>query len=659
MSNAKSKILSHPWVIAVCNWLLVMAIFTLSRLFYYVTNLATYPDVTLSHLGEMLFCGVRFDMTALFYLNSVYLLMMLLPLRLRANRIYQRIALGFYWVPNIIAIIANCADMVYMQFTGRRTTIAFFSEFQHDSNLTRIFFTSMVQYWYVTLFALAMIALLIVLTRRSVDTNDARRPIVYYPTETLLLAVSVYFIVIGIRGGFGAFTRPITLSNALQYTNHPNETNIVLNTPFAIMRSSEGRVFPNLHYFEDEELESIMTPIHRTPYTVHCTPNTERKNVVVFILESFSKEYIGYFNHDLDSGSYEGYTPFLDSLAAHSLTFELSLASGRKSIDAMPSILSSIPSIIAPYILTPYSTNAVQSIASYLGERGWQTGFFHGAPNGSMGFLAYARSCGFDAYYGKDEYNNNADYDGYWAIWDEEFLQFYARTMSTMHEPFMTAVFTATSHHPFQVPKRYEGVFPQGTHPLHQCIGYTDNALRRFFDYAKTQPWYEHTLFVLTADHTNALTHPEYTNDKGRYEVPIIFFDPQMDETLRTRERHYPVAQADILPSVLEYLGYDAPYFAFGQDVIMHDKTIPYVVNYNNPVYQVFSDSLLLQFDGQNVTGLYDFRNDRMLQHNIKERSDEAEPQAMLRYLQATVQQYIQRMKENRLTADEDGSASR
>ena len=474
----------HPWVVAVTNWLLVMAIFTLSRLFYYMTNLSTYPDVTFSHLGELLFGGVRFDMTALFYLNSVYLLMMLIPLRIRANKIYRRIALGFYWVPNILAIAVNCADQVYMQFTGRRTTIAFFSEFENDSNLTHIFFTSAVQYWYVTLFALAMIALLIVLTRREVETNDARRPIVYYPTEALLFVVSVYFIVIGIRGGFGAFTRPITLSNALQYTNHPNETNIVLNTPFAIMRSSEGRVFPNLRYFEEDELEAIMTPIHRTPYTVHCTPYTERKNVVVFILESFSKEYIGYFNHDLDSGSYCGYTPFLDSLAAHSLTFELSLSSGRKSIDAMPSILSSIPSIIAPYILTPYSTNAVQSIASYLGERGWQTGFFHGAPNGSMGFLAYARSCGFDAYYGKDEYNNNADYDGYWAIWDEEFLQFYARTMSTMKEPFMTAVFTATSHHPFQVPKRYEGVFPQGTHPLHQCIGYTDNALRRFFDYA-------------------------------------------------------------------------------------------------------------------------------------------------------------------------------
>lgn len=651
-----NKCWKHPWTVAVSNWLLMMAIFTLSRLFYYLTNLSSYPDVTFSHLGELLFGGVRFDMTALFYLNSVYLLLMLVPLRIRANRIYQRIALGFYWVPNILAIIINCADMVYMQFTGRRTTIAFFSEFQNDSNLTHIFFTSAVQYWYVTLFALAMIVLLILLTRRHVETDDSRSPVTYYPTEALLFVVSVYFIVIGIRGGFGAFTRPITLSNALQYTNHPNETNIVLNTPFAIMRSSEGRVFPNLRYFEDDELETIMSPIHtgeRLPVS------GERKNVVVFILESFSKEYIGYFNHDLDSGSYQGYTPFLDSLASHSLTFELSLASGRKSIDAMPSVLSSIPMIISPYILTPYSTNTVQSIASYLGERGWQTGFFHGAPNGSMGFLAYARSCGFDAYYGKDEYNNNADYDGYWAIWDEEFLQFYGRTMSAMKEPFMTAVFTATSHHPFQIPKRYEGVFPQGTHPLHQCIGYTDNALRKFFDYAKTQPWYEHTLFVLTADHTNALTHAEYTNDKGRYEVPIIFFDPQMDETLRTRERHYPVAQTDILPSVLAYIGYDAPYFAFGQNVITQDKTVPYVVNYNSPVYQIFSDSLLLQFDGQEVTGLYNFRNDRLLQNNIKERCQEEEPQAMLRYLKATIQQYISRVRENRLTTNEDGSTRR
>ena len=469
-----SKVWKHPWVVAVCNFALVMAIFSLSRVFYFLTNQASYPDVTGSHFGELFVGGLRFDLTALLYLNSVYLLLQLLPLRLRQNKRYQQVAQWFYWIPNSLAIIVNCIDMVYMQFTGRRTTMAFFTEFQNEGNLAQIFLTSMVQYWYVTLFAIAMIVLLVLLTRRNVETDDKRHLIIYYISETAILLVSIYFVVIGIRGGFGAFTRPITLSNALAYTNHPNETNIVLNTPFAIMRSSEGKVFPDLQYFSPEEAEQIMTPLHAAQQG-----NMVQKNVVIIILESFSKEYLGH------------YTPFLDSLSSQALTFELSLANGRKSIDAMPSILSSIPMLITPYILTPYSTNDVGSLASYLGAKGWQTAFFHGAPNGSMGFQAYARSCGFEAYYGKDEYNNNADYDGYWAIWDEPFLQFFGQTMTTMQQPFMTTVFTATSHHPFQVPKQYEGVFPEGTHPLHKCIGYTDNSLRKFFDYAKQQPWYE------------------------------------------------------------------------------------------------------------------------------------------------------------------------
>ena len=241
MSLLKShiaKILSHPWVVAVSNWLLVMAVFSASRLFYYLTNLGTYPDVTASHLWEMMVGGLRFDLTASLYLNSVYLLMQLMPFRFRGNTVYQHVAQWFFWIPNSLAIAVNCADMVYMQFTGRRTTIAFFSEFQHDSNLARIFFTSAVQYWYVTLFGVAMIVLLVVLTRRRVTTDDSRKPIVYYATESVLFIVSIYLIVIGIRGGFGAFTRPITLSNALQYTNRPAEANIVLNTPFSLMRST-------------------------------------------------------------------------------------------------------------------------------------------------------------------------------------------------------------------------------------------------------------------------------------------------------------------------------------------------------------------------------------------------------------------------------------
>lgn len=624
------KIWKHPWVVAACNFALVMAIFSLSRVFYFLINQASYPDVGGSHLWELLYGGVRFDLTALLYLNSAYLVLELLPLHIRQQTIYQQVAKWFYWIPNSLGIVVNCIDMVYMQFTGRRTTVAFFSEFQNEDNLAGIFFAAVVQYWYVTLFCVAMIVLLVLLTRREVVTSDRRHLIIYYITETAILLVTVYFVVIGIRGGFGAYTRPITMSNALQYTNHPNETNIVLNTPFALMRSTEGQAFADVQYFSDEEAEQIMTPVHAAQ-----GGEMTKKNVVVFILESFSKEFMG------------KYTPFLDSLAAQSLTFELSLANGRKSIDAMPSILSSIPMLISPYVVTPYSTNEVSSIADCLRRKGYRTAFFHGAPNGSMGFQAYARSCGFEAYYGMDEYDGVPAFDGTWALWDEEFLQFFGRKMTEMQEPFMTAVFTASSHHPFRVPERYEGMFPEGTHPLHHCVGYSDYALLEFFAYAEQQPWYENTLFVLTADHTNGLTDTVYLNDKGRYEVPIIFFEPKMDEEVRTRTRKFPVGQTDIMPSILGYLGYDEAYFAFGEDVVTRNKTAPYVVNYNSPVYQIFSDSLLVQFDGKEVTAVYNFVKDRMLQENIK---DECETGEIVKYLKAYIQQYIHRMKENRLT---------
>ena len=641
----------HPWVCAAWNMLLVMAIYTLSRLFFYLISPDLFPDVTPSHLWEMLRGGMRFDLTAVLYLSSVYLLLTLLPLppKWRFNKAYQHVAKYFFIIPNLIGIAVNCIDMVYVRFTDRRTTITFFSEFQNDGNLLSIFLQGVKQYWYVTLFAFIMMAALIDLFRRPKNTNRQRpttndqRPItntpwLYYLRESVLFCLSVFFIVIGMRGGFGRYTRPITLSNALQYTNRPQETLLVLNTPFSLMRSTEGSIYTDPHYFESDELESIMTPIHQGPTTndQRQTINDQQPlNVVVFILESFATEHI------------HAYAPFLDSLMAQSVTWQYSFASGRKSIDAMPSVLSSIPMLIDPYVVTPYSTNAVSSIADCLGREGYTTAFFHGAPNGSMGFQAYARSAGFATYYGMDEYPNaQRDFDGTWAIWDEPFLQFYGQTMTSMPEPFMTAVFTASSHHPFKVPEQYEGVFPEGTQPLHQCIGYSDHALRQFFAYAQTQPWFEHTLFVITADHTNQLSQPEYTNALGLYRVPIVFYCPAL---LKPQIRTDIVSQTDIMPSVLGAVGYDKPYFAFGEDALTANKQHNYAVCYNHPVFQIMSDSLLMQFDGKQVTALYNYQADPLLQNPL---DPTQAPEDMVRYLKAYIQQYIHRMIANQLTTE-------
>ena len=91
-----------------------------------------------------------------------------------------------------------------------------------------------------------------------------------------------------------------------------------------------------------------------------------------------------------------------------------------------------------------------------------------------------------------------------------------------MKEPFMTSVFTASSHHPYNVPAEYQGRFPEGKLPMHKCIGYTDYALRRFFESASKQPWFANTLFVLTADHTNQSCRNVYETDLGVFSVPIV-----------------------------------------------------------------------------------------------------------------------------------------
>lgn len=637
------QIWKHPWMVGASNLLLVMVLYTISRLFFFWVNVDLYPNVSVSHLLEMLAGGLRFDLTALLYLNSLYLLFVLLPLpsTIRNHHNYISTAKWAFWVPNILGFIVNCMDIVYVRFTDRRTTCTVFTEFQNDGNLVSIIWQSMWQYWYVTLFGIALLTLLILCTRKQWHVATPRKTWVYYTAEIVLMLATIYFIVIGIRGGFGKYTRPITISNAMQYTNTPQETAILLNTPFSLMKSLENTMYIHPHYFNDEEIEELFSPIHTDE--IEENGRLGQVNVVVLILESFSKEYIGFYNQHIDG--YNGFTPFLDSLLAQSVTYTHSFASGRKSIDAMPSVLSSIPMLIEPYIVTPYSTNAVSSLAACLKEEGYATAFFHGAPNGSMGFQAYARSAGFEQYLGMDEYDGIEAFDGTWAIWDEEFLQYYARSMNQMKQPFMTAIFTASSHHPFRVPKQYEGVFPRGTQPIHQCVGYTDYSLREFFAYAKQQDWYENTLFVLTADHTNQVSLPEYATAKGIFEVPIAFYSPRWNQG--NLQIQGAVSQTDIMPSVLAYLGYNKPFFAFGEDILTQEKKHPYAVCYNHPVYQLLSDSLLLQFDGKEVCAVYNHQNDPMLQYNIAEQTN---TQEMETFLRAYIQQYIYRLTTNQLT---------
>ena len=311
---------------------------------------------------------------------------------------------------------------------------------------------------------------------------------------------------------------------------------------------------------------------------------------------------------------------------------------------------------VEPFFLTPAAMNDVSSIAGELKDKGYYSAFFHGAENGSMGFQAYARTCGFDDYFGRTEYNadkrfgGDNDYDGMWAIWDEPFLQFFATKMSEFKQPFVSAVFTASSHHPYKVPEKYKDVYPEEGIVIHKCIRYTDNAIRQFFEKARREPWYENTLFVITSDHTNLSDHAYYQTDLGGFCSPIIFFDPS--GTLKPGMRNAIAQHIDIMPTVLSYLGYDKPYVAFGCDLLTTADDDTWAVNYQGGIYQYVKGDYLLQFDGERSKALYRFRTDLLLKQNLVAKEPKV-ANAMELQLKAIIQSYMTRMNENKLTIKE------
>ena len=584
---------------------------------------------------------------------------MLIPLHYKEMRGWQMTAKWIFIIVNGVCIAANLADCVYFKYTMRRTTNTVFSEFSNEGNIGSIIGVEFLRHWYLVLLFVVMILAMWKCyfgggskkTLRRTSMPQGKGLLRYYIIQTLCFAIFIPLCICGMRGGATTAVRPITISNANQYVAHPQEAGIVLNTPFSLIRTIGKKVFEIPEYMSEQEMNALYSPLKNNQSSI-ISNQSSKKNVVILIVESFGREYIGGYNKWLDGGKYKGYTPFVDSLMQHSQTFLYSYCNGRKSIDGMPSILSGIPMFIEPFFLTPASMNDVSGIAGELKNKGYYSAFFHGAENGSMGFEAFARKTGFTDYFGRTEYNadkrfnGDKDFDGMWAIWDEPFLQFFATKMSEFKQPFVSAVFTASSHHPYKVPEEYKDIYKEEGIVIHKCIRYTDNAIRRFFDKAKTQPWYKNTLFVITSDHTNLSDHAYYQTDLGGFCSPIIFFDPSGD--MKPGMRNAIAQQIDIMPTILSYLGYDRPYVAFGCDLLTTTDEDTWAVNYLNGIYQYVKGDWLLQFDGQKAKALYRFRTDLLLKDNLLTKEPKI-VKDMERQVKAIIQSYMTRMVNNQL----------
>lgn len=602
-------------------------------------------DISSELLLKILLRGIQFDTTALLYVNLLFIVLSILPLWVNTGKIFQKILFYLYFFTNGLAYATNFIDMVYYPFSKSRLTTASWAVMENEQQKGTFLFTFLMMYWYMVVLFVVLMAIWIFLYKKvKITPQKVEKTLKYISSSVIGLIIIGLGTIAGIRGGdLAVASRPINILDASRYVSLSAHADAILNTPFTLIRTiGKNKGFKSYHFVNQEYITENIHPIKQYSHS-----QKKRPNIVIFILESFGREYWGSMNSERNIPNFKSYTPFLDSLAQHGYVFDNAYCNGRQSIHGMSSILAGIPTFQVAYTSSPYVNQPTQSIVSVCNELGYETSFFHSAPNGSMGFLGFSNILGYHNYYGKTEYSNDADFDGIWGIWDEPFFQFMNATISEKKNPFMATIFTVSSHHPFKIPQQYEGKFEKGTLEIHQCIGYTDYSIKRFFESAKKEKWFEDTIFVFTADHPNMNASDLYHQPITSTGIPILFYSPNK-ERVGVGKSSEIAQQIDIYPTLAHLIGYEKPFRSWGRS-LFSDKETPRAYISNTQYYQLMQGNYIYVMNTEGgISGIYDVK-DEGLKKNILGIEENTEINKGINDLQAFMQDYMDRIIHKKL----------
>lgn len=560
-----------------------------------------------------------------------FIVLMLLPTEARWKRWYRIVCETLYILPWLVVLVAKGADSAYFQYTYRMLSNEIFTYLGNSGPMDKLIPHFMVNYWYAWVFGIIIVVAFLLLNHRI--RLAPRNQYTVMSNEWIGLGAGLLVAWFLLRGGFGHF---IQLTDAANYCQ-PKNIPVVSNSGYNIFRTLFQPQLEAHEYMPQKEADSLFNPeisaigTAITDSSAVDTLQPQPKNIVLIIVESLGQEYLGCYNSQPNADTR---TPFLDSLARHSTVFQ-GRANGKRSIEGITALLTGIPTLMnVPFVNCTYRNDSIAGIPTVLNRHGYHTAFFHGSHNGVMDFDKVCNRIGFHEYLGLNEFKADSksreeDFDHVWGVFDEPFLQYVVRHTSTFKEPFLTTVFTVTSHDPFPLPEKYKDRFLEGKHPILKCVEYMDNSLRKFFDEARKQPWFDNTLFIITADHSGPGLSPEYLDYDGSYRIPMIVYDPQnnignVDDII--------VQQTDLFPSLVRFLGFDDPVVAFGQN----DIDCGWQVYFGNDYFCMVSNNP---------------RNPKQHDITILCGSQEIGSAENIRFLKAVVQQYFLRVMNNKLIA--------
>lgn len=615
---------------------LLLGIHLALRLGFWLYNQAEFARISFREACWIFIRGLQQDWVSLLLVNGPVLFLLLIMAWVTppvARRTLRFIARGFFIIGNSAAVGLNCVDIGYYRFGKHRANLDL--DFVIRDSLPS-FKSVLGGYAPLLLLFIVLVFVVVRIARLLPDTGTDRRATTRSAIFLFLRQALLILVVLFSFGwiGSGRPVMPSTPLLSIPPITLPIAQNSFLTLAYSYLHHSHE--LRPVNYLPGDEAARLAPTSNRLSPPAQ---DTGRKNVVLFILESFSRCYL------IPGDPQKANTPFLDSLLRKSLFFPHSFANGFTSNQGIVAILGGLPALMdEPFFYSEYANTPLRSIGNILREKHYNTNFFMGAGRDHFGFGTFAHMAGLDHTYWQNDFNDERAYDGNWGIFDEPFFQYGAHLLSEKQEPFFGVFFTISAHPPFTIPEQLRPRFadPAKT-PAQQSIAYVDYALRGFFNTCRDKPWFRNTLFVFCADHW---LDPNFGNTPfsclNVCTIPMFIFDPAHD---KGDWRQTVAGQVDLAPTVLDKLGYRGTYTGFGRSLL--DTTIAdsdrYVINRLGETYQLITDEYILGFDiAQDKSSyLYHYAIDSACKNDLLKRGDgEPARKRLEKLVRANIQSY-------------------
>lgn len=551
---------------------LTIAFYTLFRIIAYFKYRSLYVNKTGGQILLAFVKGLRFDFSIVLQAFAAPIGLLALPLPWVEDPRWRAVWLGLMLIVTIAMIFVLAADLIYFGDVQRHLT----NEILMVGNDIEEG-TSMVLRGYIPELAafLATSAGLTWLYWTIWSTPPEPNP---YPYLTVLvLAGPIFLLARGtVRG------KAINIIDAFR-SGDTILGNLALNGVFSAYHASRSTKGYKHNFMDEAEgIRIAMGPEYREPPLDPEYPLTTRLshvqykgyNIAFILLESWSSKFCDFFGKN----NY-GVTPNFDRLAAEGMAFTRFYAAGQRSIRAIQAVLSGVPVIPgAPQAGRGMETSNVLQLGHILRDLGYTTTFVKSSKGRSFRMDAVAKASGFQNYYSWEDMPMLLDYPDPKSStfgWDYETLMFLYEQLKKTPQPHFTFSFTGTTHIPFSNCGPQFIKYPHSwdsENGFLNTLYYGDWSLGEFFKKAEKEPWFDNTIFIMTADTTLG-----YFQTSGelldRYEIPLVIYAPKI---IKPQVVDVVGSQLDLMPTILDLVGSDAPYSAIGQSLLRPKREIAF-----------------------------------------------------------------------------------